>query len=55
VAQARAFLRGRGFVTPDDVQDVAGPVLGVRLGLDPAAGPEVVAGLLDGVPVPVSL
>ena len=31
IAQARAFLSGRAFVTPDDVQDVAQPVLRVRL------------------------
>ena len=31
VAQARAHLRGRDFVTPDDIQDVALPVLSVRL------------------------
>ena len=27
LAQARAFLAGRDYVTPDDVQDVAEPVL----------------------------
>ena len=31
VAQAHAFLQGRSFVTPDDVQEVAEPVLAVRL------------------------
>jgi MoxR-like ATPase len=31
VAQARAHLLGRDFVTPDDIQDVALPVLEVRL------------------------
>lgn len=31
VAQARAFLSGRAFVTPDDVLDVALPVLRVRI------------------------
>jgi len=50
VAQAWAFLRGRAFVTPDDVRDVAGPVLGVRMG-DDAEG--VVAELIGGVAVPV--
>ncbi len=30
-AQARAVLHGRTFVTPDDVQEVALPVLSVRL------------------------
>jgi MoxR-like ATPase len=53
VAQAWAFLKGRPFVTPDDVQDVAGPVLGVRLGLEPGAAPQVLTGLLESVPVPV--
>ena len=31
VAQAHAFLQGRSFVTPDDIQEVAEPVLAVRL------------------------
>jgi MoxR-like ATPase len=34
VAQAWAALKRRSFVTPDDVQAVARPVLGVRLVLD---------------------
>jgi MoxR-like ATPase len=50
VSQAWAFLKGRAFVTPDDVRAVAAPVLGVRLGPDAAA---VVAEILDSVPVPV--
>jgi len=52
VSQAWAFLRGRPFVTPDDVKAVAGPVLGVRLGADgdPA---DVVRAVLSAVPVPV--
>ncbi len=52
VAQARAFLGGREFVTPDDVQDAAGAVLGVRLATEGAAVDEVVRELLDSVPVP---
>jgi MoxR-like ATPase len=52
VAQAWAFLKGRPFVTPDDVQDVARPVLSVRLGLDPDAGPRTVDELLKNTPVP---
>jgi MoxR-like ATPase len=52
VAQAWAFLKGRAFVTPDDVQDVAAPVLGVRLGLDAAAAERVVGDVLNAVPVP---
>ncbi len=51
-AQARAWLQGRDFVTPDDVQDVAGPVLGVRLGLDQTESAAVVQDLLSRVPVP---
>jgi MoxR-like ATPase len=53
VAQAWAFLRQRPFVTPDDVQEVALPVLGVRLGTasDQTAG--VVKEIIESVPVPV--
>jgi MoxR-like ATPase len=53
LAQARAFLAGRGYVTPDDVQDVAGPVLGVRLGVEPEATARVLTEITDSVPVPV--
>jgi MoxR-like ATPase len=53
VAQAWAFLKGRPFVTPDDVQEVAVAVLGVRLGLAPDATVGVVEQLLDTIPVPV--
>jgi MoxR-like ATPase len=53
VAQAWAFLKGRPFVTPDDVQEVAPPVLGVRLGLAADAATNVIRQLLDTVPVPV--
>ena len=51
VAQAWAYLHGRPFVTPDDVQEVAPAVLGVRLGGDDPAA--VVAEVLAAVPVPV--
>ncbi|CAK9009011.1 Uncharacterized protein YeaC [Durusdinium trenchii] len=34
VCQAKAFLKGRDFVTPDDVQQTAAPVLGVRWALN---------------------
>jgi MoxR-like ATPase len=54
LAQARAFLMERGFVTPDDVQVVARPALEVRLGIEPEATASVLAELLDSVPVPVS-
>lgn len=53
VAQAWAFLNDRRFVTPDDVQAVAKPVLGVRLGLAPEQTERVIDQLLETVPVPV--
>ncbi|HEY1380093.1 MAG TPA: MoxR family ATPase [Gemmataceae bacterium] len=53
VAQAWAFLRERPFVTPDDVQQVAGPVLGVRLGSAPDAAANVLRQILESAPVPV--
>lgn len=52
LAQARAFLLGRGYVTPDDVRDVAAPTLGVRLGVDPGALPGVLSDVMASVPVP---
>lgn len=52
VSQAWAFLKGRAFVTPDDVQDVARPVLGVRLGVPPDAAAGVIRQVLETVPVP---
>jgi MoxR-like ATPase len=51
-AQARAFLDGRGFVTPADAQAVARPVLSVRLGLDAAEVEGVIDRLLRDVEVP---
>jgi MoxR-like ATPase len=54
VAQAWAFLQGRPFVTPDDVQAVAGPVLRVRMGLAPNVSADaVIQEILHTVPVPV--
>jgi MoxR-like ATPase len=53
LAQARAFLDGRGYVTPDDIQDVAEPVLGVRLGVEPDAIARVHSEITASVPVPV--
>jgi MoxR-like ATPase len=53
LSQARAFLKGRDFVTPDDVQDVAGPTLEVRLGVEPDAMGRVLAEIMGAVPVPV--
>jgi MoxR-like ATPase len=53
LAQARAFLDGRDFVTPDDVQDVATPVLDVRLGIEPEATDRVLSEIVASVTVPV--
>ena len=53
LAQARAFLVGRNYVTPDDVLDVAEPVLAVRLGIEPDATARVHAEITASVPVPV--
>ena len=46
-------LHRRPFVTPDDVQQVAAPVLGVRLGLAPEAAGTALKQILEAVPVPV--
>jgi len=51
-AQARAWLDSRLFVTPDDVQQVAAPVLAVRLGLDGGDAGGVISNLLESVAVP---
>jgi MoxR-like ATPase len=59
VAKARALAEGREFVVPDDVKDVAVPVLAHRLILAPEArsaglGPdELIADALAHTPVPV--
>ena len=52
LAQAHAFLDGREFVTPDDVQEVARPVLEVRLGVEPEVIGRVLDEILAGVRVP---
>ena len=52
VAQSYAWLAGRSFVTPDDVQDVAFPVLSVRLGLESAEAQTVIEEILSRVAVP---
>ena len=58
-AQALAALRGRQFVVPDDVKELAPPILAHRLMLQPEArlrgrtGDAVIRQVLDGVPVPV--
>jgi len=60
LARAQAALRGRDFVTPDDVKAIAGPALAHRLVLEPRAwvarvDPEaIVAEVLASVPTPVA-
>jgi MoxR-like ATPase len=51
-AQAQAFLAGRSFVTPDDVLDVAVPVVSVRIGLEQHEAARVIQEVLDAVAVP---
>ena len=53
VAQAFAHLKGRDFVTPDDVQKVALPVLDVRIGGDLESSRRNVSEILDSVTVPL--
>jgi MoxR-like ATPase len=52
VSQARAWVQGRSFVSPDDVQDTALPVLNVRLGLSIQECAGVVEEILSRTPVP---
>jgi MoxR-like ATPase len=52
VAQAWAALKGRSFVTPDDVQEVALPVLDVRLVLDGLDTATLLEQVFDQVRVP---
>jgi MoxR-like ATPase len=51
-AQATAHLAGRDFVTPDDVQQVAFPVLAVRLDVEAADSRNLISQLLESVEVP---
>ncbi len=56
--QALAALRGRDFILPDDVKDLAVPVLGHRIIVSPAArlrelsADRIVQELINAVPVP---
>lgn len=52
VAQAWAYLKGRDFVTPDDVQEVAVSVLSVRLSTGDREPIAIISELLEAVPVP---
>ena len=56
-ARALALLRGRTYTVPEDVKDLAVPVLAHRVTLEHGAfdrrgGEKLIAGLLDRVPVP---
>ncbi len=57
-AQALAMIRGRDFVLPDDVKELAVPMLGHRIIVSAAArmrgvqGGEVISNLADEIPVP---
>lgn len=51
-AQAWAYLAGRQFVTPDDVQQVAVPVLSVRMGAERGDTESLIRQLLQGVEAP---
>ncbi len=59
-AQAFAAIGGRNYVTPDDIKDVAAPVLSHRLLLTPEAEldrrdpAEIVAGVLESTPSPMA-
>lgn len=53
VAQAKAYLAGRDFVTPDDIQSTAVPVLSVRLGVEHGDPLPVIMDILDAGEVPV--
>ena len=55
MAQAWAYLDGRSFITPNDVQDVAMPVLIVRLGIERDDAKPVIEGLLNRVQVPTGV
>jgi MoxR-like ATPase len=57
-ARAHAFLQGRGYVTPQDVKDLAYDVLRHRIAVSYEAEAEnitsenIVAGILEGLPAP---
>ena len=59
VARARAAASGRGYVVPDDIQDIALPVLAHRILLSPeaqmrgASASDVLEGVVERIPVPM--
>ncbi|MEW4453551.1 MoxR family ATPase [Bremerella sp. JC817] len=54
VSQAWAHLNGRDFVTPDDIQEMAYPVLNVRLSGEFEDAADLIEEMLRTVPVPVT-
>ena len=52
IAQAKAFLANRDFVTPDDIQNSALPVLEVRLGGEQDEIKRLVEEIIDSTDVP---
>ena len=52
VAKAWAILKQRDFVTPDDIQEVAMPVMSVRLSARGQSIPAVIESILNTVPLP---
>lgn len=59
MSRAIASLSGRSYVLPDDVKELAGPVLAHRVIVDPVAqmnglsADEVISNILENVPVPI--
>ncbi len=53
LSQARAFLEGKSFVTPDDIQTVASPLLSLHMTGAHVASEELAAHVLAKVAVPV--
>jgi MoxR-like ATPase len=57
-ARAHAFLQGRGYVTPQDVKDLAYDALRHRIAVsyeaeaENVASENIIAGILEGMPVP---
>lgn len=51
-AQAKALLSGRNYVTPDDIQQIAVPVLSVRLGIEQENPVPVIEQIVSSVSIP---
>lgn len=51
-AQAYAFLHHRNYVTPDDIQQIARPILSVRLATESQQMETIIQDILETVPVP---